>query len=306
MTVQNIPLNKVIPGENDRKNFEYAGENGIASLAESILATNGLRGSIIVRPHPTIPDAFQIVGGERRTRACKLIALCAAIARDQELITQYSTIPADIVNLDDVGTRFLMASENMIRRDLNPIEEGQSFRRMLDNSDYTSVEELARKFGRKASYVQDRLDLLHLSNLSRAALLDNKSGLSIAFACEMVRGETKLDPAFQQRAIALKAQMNLSLIDFRKLCDRFRAEQTSTQADFFSLVPLEVVAESIEIEKVKSRAAIEKERDEALRLLEAQRRELAALKEIVKTLGRSLTKSQQKAIAAYYRKEIAQ
>lgn len=302
MPVENIELSKVHPGENDRKDFEYAGENGIASLAESILATNGLRGSIIVRPHPTIPDAFQIVGGERRTRACKLIALCAAIARDQELITQYSTIPADIVNLDDVGTRFLMASENMIRRDLNPIEEGQSFRRMLDNSDYTSVEELARKFGRKASYVQDRLDLLHLSNLSRAALLDNKSGLSIAFACEMVRGETKLDPAFQQRAIALKAQMNLSLIDFRKLCDRFRAEQSSAQADFFSLVPLAQVAESIQIEATKTRAQIEKERDEALALIASQRRELAALKEIVKTLGRSLTKSQQRKIAEYYRK----
>lgn len=302
MPIEHIPLSKIIPGENDRKSFDYSGENGIASLAESILATNGLRGSIIVRPHPTIPDAFQIVGGERRTRACKLIALCAAIARDQELIAAYSTIPADIVNLDDVGTRFLMASENMIRRDLNPVEEGQSFRRMLDNGDYPGIEELARKFGRKVSYVQDRLDLLHLSDLSRAALLDNKSGLSIAFACEMVRGEVKLDPAFQQRAISLKAQMNLSLIDFRKLCDRFRAEQSSAQADFFSLVPLAQVAESIQIEATKTRAQIEKERDEALALIASQRRELAALKEIVKTLGRSLTKSQQRKIAEYYRK----
>lgn len=302
MPIEHIPLSKIIPGENDRKSFDYSGENGIASLAESILSTDGLRGAIIVRVHPTIPGMFQIVGGERRTRACKLIHLAYTLMGDTQAALRYSTIPCDVITeLDDAQTRFIMASENMIRRDLNPIEEGESFRRMLDHGDYESVESLARKFGRKSSYVQDRLDLLHLSDLSRVSLLDKNTGLSIAFAVEMVRGETKLNPAYQQRAITLKAQMNLSLVDFRKLCDRFRAEQNSAQADFFSMVPLEVVAESVQIERTKTRAEIEAERDSALALLAAQRKETEALRKIVLTLGKKLSAKDKAKLAAAYR-----
>lgn len=296
--IQSIPVGLILPGENDRKNFPIEGEGGIAALALSI-TESGFRGAIIVEPHPTIPGHYQVIGGERRLRAHWLIALSAFLSQDRSLGERFQNIQADVcVGLSRASVRLIMAQENMARADLDPFETGASFKRMLDEGDFPSVSELCRVMGKTESYVRSRLALLDLIPQAREVMLKAESGFSVSHGAAM-KG---LDPEYQQAALWRFGKQNMNLAEFKSLCDQLRGKQNSAQADFFALVPLEVVAESIEIERSKSRAQIEKERDEALALIASQRRELAALKEIVKTLGRSLTKSQQRKIAEYYRK----
>lgn len=297
-TIQSIPVELIHPGENDRKSFPIEGEGGIASLAQSIVES-GFRGAIIVEPHPTIPGHYQVIGGERRLRAHWLIALSAFLSQDRSLGERFQNIQADVcVGLSRASVRLIMAQENMARADLDPFETGASFKRMLDEKDFPSVAELCRVMGKTESYVRSRLALLDLIPQAREIMLKQESGFSVSHGAAM-KG---LLPEYQQAALWRFGKQVMNLSEFKSLCDQLRGKQNATQDDFFSLVPLEQVAESIQIESVKSRAQIEKERDDALALIASQRRELAALKEIVKTLGRSLTKSQQRKIAEYYRK----
>ena len=81
----------------------------LAELAESI-AANGLIVPILLRP---VGERFVIVHGERRFRACQSLG--------------WSTIPAEVRDLDVETARWLALVENIQRADLSPIEEAQAY-----------------------------------------------------------------------------------------------------------------------------------------------------------------------------------
>lgn len=112
-----IPLDRLEPNPwNPRKAFD---PDALAELGQSIL-TAGLAHDALVRPHPDKPGLFQIVAGERRWRAARLLA-------DQG---EYSTyfdpadgLPCDVRDLTDAQARALTYAENAVRKDPTGIEQ---------------------------------------------------------------------------------------------------------------------------------------------------------------------------------------
>jgi len=106
--IHQIPVEKIIVGNNDRKQFN---QQGLAELATSI-AEHGLAQPPTLRP--VIDGMYEIVAGERRTRAM----------RD---VLKWKFIPAIVRDLDDQQASAIMLIENIERKDLNPMEEAQAY-----------------------------------------------------------------------------------------------------------------------------------------------------------------------------------
>ena len=111
-TLTAIPIDSIRRGDNDRQAFDQV---ALEELSESIRA-HGLVQPITIRP---MPDGhYQIVAGERRWRACKLLT--------------WHEIPAIVRDLDDEAASAIMLAENIGRKDLNPIEEANAYHRRMD------------------------------------------------------------------------------------------------------------------------------------------------------------------------------
>lgn len=117
---------------------------GLDELAEAI-RVHGFTSRIRVRPHPQQPNRYQLVYGERRLRAAKMVGL--------------RTVPSDVAQHSDVELREIGLTENLQRQDLDPLEEALALRQAIDEGDYT-IRSLAERIGKDKGYVQNRLKLL--------------------------------------------------------------------------------------------------------------------------------------------------
>jgi len=126
-----------------RSNFD---EDALNELANSI-QEKGIIQPITVRKIKA--EKYQIVAGERRWRASKLVGL--------------KKIPAVIRNFDDQEMLEIALIENIQREDLNPIEEAAAYKEMLNNFEITQAE-LAKQVGKSRSNVSNMIRLLKLTN----------------------------------------------------------------------------------------------------------------------------------------------
>ncbi|MFQ5693843.1 MAG: ParB/RepB/Spo0J family partition protein, partial [Nitrospinota bacterium] len=153
-SVAQIPLASVRPGVHQpRKRFD--GET-LRQLAESI-RSGGIIQPLILRP--AADGGYEIVAGERRWRAAQLAGL--------------DTVPAIVKSADDRTVMEVSVIENLQREDLNPIEEAEAYRRLIDEFGL-SQEETARRVGKDRSTISNSLRLLKLSKSIQA---DVASGL---------------------------------------------------------------------------------------------------------------------------------
>src|SRR6185369_3334597 len=97
-------------GKNYRKRFSA---EALADLQEQIKAAGGVLEPIVVRPHPCIEGAYEIIAGERRWRAAK-----ALFGEDYDM-------PIVVRDATDAEARALGIIENHGRDDLSEIEEAQ-------------------------------------------------------------------------------------------------------------------------------------------------------------------------------------
>ena len=135
---------------------KYFDDDELVELAETI-EKHGLIQPIAVRK---VGDRYQIISGERRTRASKL-ANCR-------------TIKAQVYdNLDDKTMSEWALIENIQRVDLNPIEIAQSYQQLIDNHNYTH-EDLAKTVGKSRSAITNTLRLLKLPNQVQAWIQEGK------------------------------------------------------------------------------------------------------------------------------------
>lgn len=179
--VVTLRLTEIEPNRNQpRADFD---ENSLSELAESI-QKHGLIQPIVVRP--TSSGAYQIVAGERRWRACRMAGL--------------SEVPVVIKELDDRNYFEVALVENLQREDLNPVEEAQGYRTLVEAYGLTQ-EQVAESVGKSRSAVTNALRLL---NLSEAALEALKNG-------EITAGHARAILAADSDALAaemLKAAQN--------------------------------------------------------------------------------------------------
>jgi ParB family chromosome partitioning protein len=120
-------------------------EGSLYELAESIKA-QGVMQPILVRPLGG--DRFEIIAGERRTRAAKLAGL--------------DEVPVLVKDVPDESAAAMALIENIQREDLNPLEEAQGLKRLTDEFGLTH-EMAAQAVGRSRSAASNLLRLLNLT-----------------------------------------------------------------------------------------------------------------------------------------------
>ena len=141
--VRLVPIARLEPREGQpRANFD---EESLAELAESI-GEYGLIQPVTVRRLDS--GYYQIIAGERRWRASRLAGL--------------TEIPVRIVEADDKLATELALVENLQREDLNPLEEAQGYRTLIEEYGLTQ-EEAARRVGKSRPVVTNALRLLALA-----------------------------------------------------------------------------------------------------------------------------------------------
>lgn len=123
-----------------RKNFD---DETISTLADSI-KEHGILQPILVRPYGS---GYQIVAGERRWRAARMLGM--------------SEVPVQIKELSDLEAMQLALIENLQRENLNPVEEAKGYSELVESYGMTQ-EEVAKTVGRSRSSVANAMRLLAL------------------------------------------------------------------------------------------------------------------------------------------------
>jgi len=169
--IKELPVQNIITDpKQPRKTFD---EIGLSQLAESIKEV-GLLQPILVRPIEN--GKFQFVHGERRWRAHKLIGL--------------KTIKAEVRKLSDKEVLEIQLVENLQREDLNPIEEAETFQRMMSKLHYTQ-KAIAKRIGKSREYVAKRLRLLNLPLITQNKIKEGKLTFSHGEALLSVKNPVK-------------------------------------------------------------------------------------------------------------------
>lgn len=186
-----------------RKQFD---PDALADLADSI-REHGIIQPLTVRKLQS--GYYQIIAGERRWRAARMAGL------DQ--------VPAIVIEADDRKAMELAMIENLQREDLNPIEEAEGYRQLMEQYNLTQ-EETAQRVGKSRSVVANALRLLNLCPPVRAMVEDGR--LSNGHA----RTILPLSPALQEKAADAILKSDLSVRQTELLVKKLTAEEKEKPA----------------------------------------------------------------------------
>lgn len=214
-------------------------DDSLEELAESI-RTHGILQPLALRRSEN--GRYQIIAGERRFRAAKRAGL--------------SSVPAVIIEADDREVAELALIENLQREDLNPVEEAEGFKALLDEYNLTQ-EQAAERLGKSRPTLANALRLLALSPGALAYLREGK----------IERGHAKallaLPSDKQEEAAAIVYDNNLNVRQTEALVKRLSATDSPSTPE----------KETVEVDYV---AALERDLTKSLgrkvRVLHGKRR----------------------------------
>ena len=168
--ILNVSIDKIIPNRfQPRLIFD---EKSLNELSESI-KEHGIIQPLIVRP---LNDKYEIIAGERRYKAATMAGL--------------TTVPILVTNLNDSKSAEVAIVENIQRKNLNPIEEAKSYKRILDRK-FKTQEELSKVLGINQSTISNKLRLLTLTKDVQEALSKDKISERHARSLLKVQNESK-------------------------------------------------------------------------------------------------------------------
>ena len=151
--IMEISLDDIIPNRfQPRLTFD---EEALNELAKSI-RQHGIIQPLVLRK---IGNKYEIIAGERRYKAAYIAGL--------------SKVPAVIIDLNDNESAEVAIVENIQRKNLSPIEEAKSYKKLLDRG-YLTQEELASRMGKTQGSISNKLRLLNLTEEVQDALLNNQ------------------------------------------------------------------------------------------------------------------------------------
>ena len=223
--INNLSLSEIVPNRyQPRKNFD---EENLNDLVNSI-KERGVIQPIIVRKSNYENSKYEIIAGERRWLAAQKAGL--------------HDIPVVVTDASDLKSLEFAIVENVQRHDLNPLEEAQGYKRLIDEFSYDQ-EKVSKFIGKSRSYISNSLRLLNLPKevldwveqkkisaghakilvgLDNATFLANKfieKNLSVRQAEKLVKmfkkpskgGSKKPDPNIQELENSISDKIGLSV-----------------------------------------------------------------------------------------------
>ncbi len=154
-----------------RKVFD---DESLQELASSI-KEHGVVQPVIVKKSI---KGYELVAGERRTRACRLAGL--------------KTVPAVIKDFNDQEMMEIALIENIQRENLNPIEEAMAYDAIIHSYNLTQ-EDVAKKFGKSRTYITNLLGLLKLPEETRRFVEEKKLSMSHARALSKLEDKDEIN-----------------------------------------------------------------------------------------------------------------
>ena len=163
-----LPTTAIRPNARNPRRVFAAAE--LDELAAS-LRERGIIQPIVVRALRGVPDGYEIIAGERRWRAAQRAGL--------------HEVPVVVIEATDAEALQLAIIENVQRADLNPLEEADGYRALMEEF-HNSQEDIARVVGKSRSYIANTLRLLKLPETVKAYI---QSGKLTAGHARMLIGE---------------------------------------------------------------------------------------------------------------------
>ena len=229
--VVTLRLSEIEPNRNQpRTNFD---EDALMELADSI-EKHGLIQPIVVRP--TSNGVYQIVAGERRWRACRMVGL-------QE-------VPVVIKELDDQKYFEIALIENLQREDLNAVEEAQGYKTLIDVYRLTQ-EQVAESVGKSRSAVTNALRLLNLNADALEALKNGQITAGHARAI-LAAEDDEMAAAMLKAALAGASVRELEAMTKVKANGNKKASPTA-KSNFYSEVEISLKNELGRKVEIKSK-----------------------------------------------------
>lgn len=163
-SIRTMAVERLRPGRyQPRQSFD---DREMRSLVESI-RRQGILQPILVRRDPDEPELFEIIAGERRWRAAQA--------------AQLHEIPVVVRDLSDEDALRIALVENIQRQDLNPLEEAEGYRRLMQEFGHGQTE-IAEAVGKSRSHVANAIRLLGLPDRIKSYLREGKLSAGAARA----------------------------------------------------------------------------------------------------------------------------
>ena len=221
--LQTLAINQLQPGKyQPRTHMDQA---SLESLADSI-REQGIMQPIIVREVGV--NRYEIIAGERRWRASQLAGL--------------SEVPVIVREIPDEAALAMALVENIQRENLNPIEEANGIKRLID--EFSMTHELAAKaVGRSRSAVTNLLRLQNLHAVVQELLMQSKLDMGHARALLMLEGAQQIAAANEivQNQLSVRAAEQL----VKKLSTSTKPKATAAAVDRDVLRLQETLSENL-------------------------------------------------------------
>jgi len=209
--MEGLEIKRISPARNALRSEMGSLDELAASIAEK-----GLLEPIVVR---FAPGGFEVVAGNRRLEACKMLGM--------------RSIPCHIVDLDDREAFEVSLVENIQHETMNPIDEARAFKKYADDFGYGGITQLAEKIGKSQAYISNRIRLLALPKGVREDVIRRR--ISPSVAQELVSlGDNEAD-----EFVELIHERHLSMREVRRMVRRHRGDELEPR-DWLSASDLEV------------------------------------------------------------------
>ena len=157
-----LSISSILPNKNQpRKLFE---KEALIELSDSI-KERGIIQPLIVRKSDDQDDKFELIAGERRLQAAQSAGL--------------HEVPVVIIEADNLKSLELAIIENVQRKDLNVVEEAESYRNLIHNFNYDQ-DKVSKFIGKSRSHISNSLRILSLPEKIIEMLRDDKLTLGHA------------------------------------------------------------------------------------------------------------------------------
>ncbi|HVY87988.1 MAG TPA: ParB/RepB/Spo0J family partition protein [Hyphomonadaceae bacterium] len=195
LSSSDIAIDRIVPNpKQPRRTFIEA---ELEELAESI-RTKGVLQPILVRPDPANAEMFEIVAGERRWRAARRAGL--------------TVIPAVVREMDDREMLEIAIIENVQRSDLNPVEEAEAYKSLIDRFGRTQ-ESVATQVGKSREHVSNTIRLLNLPDDVREHVREGRLSAGHARALLKTQDPSALAAIVIAKGLSVRDTESLAKVD---------------------------------------------------------------------------------------------